>query len=163
MPEAANGTTALETTGDGVLARLSAGPRDRLRAIARPARYGAGAEILTEGADTPFLGVIEAGRVALRLRVPERGERLTFVTIEPGELVGWSALVPPFRATVDAVATDDTRILAIDGRELRDLLRHDAEVAAELLPLVLETLSLRLGASWHQLLDMFGARALEPW
>ena len=35
------------------------------------------------------------GRVALRVRVPERGPP-TILTVEPGDVVGWSALVPPF-------------------------------------------------------------------
>ena len=146
-----------------VLARLPAHVRDRLSRIGRHAHFSPGAEILSEGVDTPFVGAVEAGRVALRLRVPERGGRLTFLTIEAGELLGWSALVAPYRATADAVAIDETEILALDATGLRDLLADDCEVAAALLPLVLETVSQRLGASWHQLIDMFGAGAIEPW
>ena len=41
---------------------------------ARPAStYGAGTEILREGDPTSALGIVASGRVALRLRVPERG------------------------------------------------------------------------------------------
>ncbi|MBI2781356.1 MAG: cyclic nucleotide-binding domain-containing protein [Chloroflexi bacterium] len=145
------------------LDRLSPAVHARLAELTRPVAYPAGAVILREGTDTPFLGAILEGRVALRLRVPERGDRVTIVTVEPGELLGWSAVVAPYRATVDAVATEPTRLLAIDAVALRDRLAADCELAAELLPLVLESVSDRLSGSWQQLLDMFGARVHEPW
>lgn len=125
--------------------------------------FPAGAVVLREGADTPFLGFIETGRVALRLRVPERGEALTIVTIEPGEILGWSAVVEPFRATVDAVATEATHLVALDAAALRTALATDRELAAGLLPLVLESLSARLTSSWSQLLDLFSTGGTEPW
>jgi CRP-like cAMP-binding protein len=144
------------------LDRLSPPVHARLAELTRPMAYDAGAVVLREGLDTPFLGAILEGRVALRLRVPERGDRLTIVTVEPGELLGWSAVVPPYRATVDAVATERTRLLAVDAPALRERLASDHDLAAELLPLVLESVSDRLSASWQQLLDMFGSRE-GPW
>ena len=152
-------TTRIET----VLDRLSTKVSGRLAPLTRPIAFEAGAIVLREGVDTPFLGVILSGRVALRLRVPEKGDRITIVTIEPGELIGWSAVVPPFRATVDAVATEPTRLLAIDAVSLRARLAADAELAAELLPLILESVSDRLGATWDQLLDVYASRETQPW
>ena len=152
-------TTRTET----VLDRLSTKVSGRLAPLTRPLDFEAGAIVLREGVDTPFLGVILSGRVALRLRVPELGDRITIVTIEPGELIGWSAVVAPFRATVDAVATEATRVLAIDAVSLRARLAADTELAAELLPLILESVSDRLGATWDQLLDMYANRETRPW
>jgi len=146
-----------------VLNRLSEPVLAGLMGLAKPVSYPAGAVVLQEGSLTPFLGVIEDGRVALRLRVPERGESITIATVEAGELLGWSAAVPPFRATVDAVATEPTTLLAFDAAALRSTIAADCELAAELLPLILESVSTRLGASWSQLLDLFGSRAHEPW
>ena len=146
-----------------VLDQLSGAARDQLARISRVERFAAGAAILEEGVETPFLAVVETGRVALRLRDPEQGDRVTILTIERGELLGWSAVVPPFRATVDAVATEPTTLLAIDAGELRAQLARDCDFAAELLPAVLESLSARLAGSWHQLLDLFAIRVPEPW
>lgn len=145
------------------LDRLSPQVHARLAELTRPVEYPGGAIVLREGVDTPFLGAILEGRIALRLRIPELGNRLTIVTVEPGELIGWSAVVPPYRATVDAIATEPTRLLAIDAAALRERLATDCELAAELLPLVLESVSQRLSASWQQLLDTFGAGVPEPW
>jgi CRP/FNR family cyclic AMP-dependent transcriptional regulator len=146
-----------------VLDHLSGSARERFLRIARVETFAAGTTILEEGAATPFLGVVETGRVALRLRLPEQGDRVTILTIEPGEILGWSAVVAPFRATVDAIATEPTTLLAIDAPELRAVLGRDCDLAAELLPLVLESLSRRLAGSWHQLLDLFAIRTPEPW
>lgn len=143
--------------------RLPPAPRRRLAPLGHMASYAAGDGVLHEGRDTPFLGSVEAGRVALRLRVPELGDRVTIVTVEPGELLGWSAVVAPYRATVDAVATEPARVLTFEARALRELLATDAELASALLPLVLESVSRRLTTSWDQLLDLFAARAPEPW
>jgi CRP-like cAMP-binding protein len=163
MSEFASSRAPFEPGGDGALARMPGPARQRLLEIGHRDHYGPGTAILSEGADTPFLGVIERGRVALRLRIPERGERMTFVTVEPGELLGWSALVAPYRATADAVATEDTIVLAFRATELRELLERDHEVCAALVPIVLETVSRRLVSSWHQLMDTFSPRAYGPW
>lgn len=153
----------MATRTQTALDRLTPSAHARLAELARPVDFAAGASVLREGVDTPFLGAVIEGRVALRLRIPERGERLTIVTVEPGELLGWSAVVAPFRATVDAFATEPTRILAIDAAALRERLQVDCELAGELLPLVLESVSGRLAASWQQLLDLFGTREVTPW
>jgi len=146
-----------------VFDHLSGYARDRLARISRTEAFDAGATILAEGGATPFLGVVESGRIALRLRVPEQGDRLTILTIEPGELFGWSAVVPPYRATIDAIATEPATIHAIDAPELRTMLARDADLAAEVLPLVIESLAARLAGSWHQLLDLFATRTAQPW
>jgi CRP-like cAMP-binding protein len=163
MFETRNRGVAFEPINEGVLARMTPGPRERLLANGRREQYGPGTQVLADGVDTPFFGVIERGRVALRLRIPERGERITFATIEPGEPLGWSALVPPYRATAEAVTTEETQVLEFDAPELRSLLASDREIAAELLPIVLEAVAHRLTTSWHQLLDTFSARTYGPW
>ena len=143
--------------------RMPQPARQRLLGIGEEIGYGSGDVVLREGEDTPFLAAIDTGRVALRLRVAELGTRVTIVTIEPGELLGWSAVAAPFRATVDAVATQPTRLLTFEAKALRELLAADPELAAAFLPLVLESVSHRLTTSWHQLLDLFAPRGVGPW
>jgi len=133
-----------------------------LAALAVEATYEPGEVILREGAPAPFLGLVLAGRVGLRLFVPERGPQ-TVVTIEPGELVGWSAIVAPFRASAAAVALEPTRLQVFPAEPVRDLLAADPAVAAALLPVVLANVSEPLTTSSQQLLDQFAARGVEPW
>ena len=81
------------------------------------------------GRAKPALGIVVSGRVALRLRVPERGPT-TVLTAEPGNIVGWSAVVPPHRATSTAVALVPTELLFLDGEALRAELDADPALAA---------------------------------
>lgn len=134
----------------------------RFMRIAGRAVFAAGEVVLRERSPTPFLAVVLVGRVALRLLVPERGVQTLF-TAEPGELLGWSAVVAPYRSTADAVALERTELITFEASALRSLLEADRSLAAEVLQLVVEGLSDRLTQSWHQRLDLFGGEGPEPW
>jgi CRP-like cAMP-binding protein len=121
--------------------------------------YDVDETIMSEGEEGPPFGIVSAGRVALRLLVGERGP-VTVMTVEPGDIVGWSALVPPYRATSTVVATVPSRLLTIDAASLRRALRADSALAATVYPRVLEAMARRLGATRHQLLDLY-ARETE--
>jgi CRP-like cAMP-binding protein len=126
-------------------------------------RNVAGAEILlAEGDPTESMAIVIEGRIGLRLRVPERGN-VTILTVEPGDVVGWSALVPPYRATSTAVALERAWLVSFDGDRLRRLLASDVVLAAQIYPLVLRAVARRLEGTRLQLLDMFSASAYEPW
>lgn len=142
--------------------RLPVAARERLEPHVRLAVYPAGTEVLREGEPTRALGIVRSGRVALRLRVPERGPT-TILTIEPGDVVGWSAVVSPHRSTSTVVALIPTEVLLIDGAALRSELMADAELAAAVYQPLLEALSRRLTATRLQLLDLFTMTGDEPW
>ena len=151
---------SLRTTWFG--ARLPETELARLEAQARPASYEAGAEILREGELTRDLGIVVSGRVALRLRVPERG-LTTILTVEAGEVIGWSAVVPPHRSTSTAIAVVPTELLLIDGIQLRTELAADPVLAASTYRSLLEAVADRLTGTRMQLLDLFAQQRDEPW
>ena len=93
-------TTELGATWFG--AGLSLHARARLAAAATLRDVAADTVLLREGDDTGIFAIITRGRVALRMRVPERGP-ITILTVEPGDVVGWSAVVAPHRSTSTAV------------------------------------------------------------
>lgn len=134
----------------------------RLEALGRSVSYATGAEILREGDPTSDLGVVLHGRVAVRLRVPERGPT-TILTVEEGDIIGWSVLVPPNRATSSVVALVPTDLLLIDGQGLRSALDADPVLAAAVYRSLLEALANRLTGTRMQLLDLFSRPADEPW
>ena len=144
------------------LEALDSAARAALAGLAEVIEFAPGSEILRETRLTPFLGLVDAGRVALRVPVPGRGPH-TVVTLEPGDLIGWSAVVPPYRATADAIALAPTRIRAFEAEALRGLLATDPAIAGQLYALVLRCVSERLTTSWQQLLDLFGMRGVGPW
>lgn len=46
----------------------------------------------------------------------------------PGQMVGWSSLIPPHRFTLQAVAAVDTELLVLPGRALLDFLLENPSV-----------------------------------
>lgn len=150
------------TIAAGFFDQLPPAARARLAAIAEPLDLGPGVTFLREGEPTAFMAVILGGHVALRLRVPERGP-VTILTLDREDLVGWSAIVAPFRSTSSATTLERTQLAILDAGPLRTLLDADEAVAAALLPLILRTVSDRLVATRDQLLDLFTARGIDPW
>lgn len=134
----------------------------RLITLARPRTAKSGEVLLVEGGRSDELGVVVAGRLALRMLVPERG-MVTILTVEPGDLYGWSAIASPQRATSTVVAIEPSELIAFDGMELRLALAEDDTLAAALYPRVLDAVSRRLSATRLQLLDLFTHRESEPW
>lgn len=75
---------------------------------------------LGDPADRLF--VLETGSVKLTLPMKVRGhEENVFVEERsPGQAVGWSALIPPYRFTLTATAVENTRVIAVPRQALLD-------------------------------------------
>ncbi len=135
---------------------------DRLAGLGHRRQVAAGDVILAEGGRSDELGVVVSGRLALRMLVPERG-MTTILTVEPGDLYGWSAIVPPNRATSTVTAVEAAELIAFAGMGLRMALADDPTLAAAVYPRVLQAVSRRLEATRLQLLDLFTQQEQAPW
>ena len=161
------GTTGVVEALDRTWFGAALGPETqaRLAGLARIERAPAGQVILREGEHTQDVSIVMSGRIALRMLVPERG-MVTIMTVEPGDVVGWSALLPPHRATCHAFAIEDTVVLSLRGDDLRAMLRADHALAANVYPRVLQAIARRLAATRVQLLDLFAKESESeghPW
>ena len=125
---------------------LEPGIQTRLAELSRAFTAEPGQELFREGEESEVLGVVIKGRVALRTHVAERGD-LTILTVEPGDIYLWSALVPPYRATSTAVAIEALEAITFEGPALRAALREDAKLAQALYPRVLVAVERRLNAT----------------
>ncbi len=157
--DAVNAELASSWFGSG----LSVHARSRLSEFASLQVIAPGTTLTREGEETSLLAIVVRGRVALQMHVPERGTT-TILTVEPGDIVGWSAIVPPHRSTSTAVAIEESTLLVIEARPLRALLEADLALAATLYPRLLEALGRRLSATRQQLLDLYTQeRQVVPW
>jgi CRP-like cAMP-binding protein len=134
--------------------------QDQLELIAGCASntvFAAGERLFREGdqADTFFL--IRHGLVALDAYVPNRGQ-LTVETVGPGEIVGWSWLLPPYRWHFTGRAVDLVRAVQFDGACLRGKCEHDPALGYDLLNRFAQVLVSRLQATRLQLMDIYGDR-----
>lgn len=134
---------------------------EKLAAIAHEYEAPPGAILLRDGEDTRELGVVIHGHVGLAVQIPGRGP-LALLTVEPGDIFGWSALVPPFRATSTARAVDRVRVVAFEASRLRAAVRADVDLAAAVHQQVLEAVARRLLATRHQLVEIYRLDADEP-
>lgn len=160
MAERRDVSTSLAATWFG--ADLSPHARAAFLARAREVELAPETELVREGELTTDFGVVLSGRVALRLVVPGRG-RTTILTVEPGDVFGWSAVVPPYRSTSTVVTVGPVRALLVEAVALRAALRADDALAASLYPRILETMARRLQGTRLQLLDLFAGQVDSAW
>jgi CRP-like cAMP-binding protein len=76
---------------------------------------------LGDQADRLFL--TERGRIKLTLPMQVRGreEEIFVEESSPGQTVGWSALIPPYRFTLTAIASlDEAEVIALPQEALRN-------------------------------------------
>jgi CRP/FNR family cyclic AMP-dependent transcriptional regulator len=142
-------------------AGIPADARNRLAALGRVADFPIGAIVVQEGAICADLGIVAKGRISLRLAVPGSTPR-PILTVDAGDVFGWSAILPPAIATSTAVAVVPTRALLFEARRLRVELARDRELGAAVYERVLAAVARRLSATRMQLLDLY-APSYDPW
>jgi CRP-like cAMP-binding protein len=134
----------------------------RLASIARTFHAEPGEVLFQEGEPSTTFGVVVRGRIALRTLVPERGD-ITILTIEPGDIFGWSTLVPPYRSTSTGVAIEPLEAIVFDNAGLKSAIRSDVNLAAALYPRIIVAVARRLNATRLQLLDLFAKEEVRSW
>jgi CRP-like cAMP-binding protein len=92
----------------------------RVAALGRRVHLTSGAVLFALGAPAEHLFVVERGRVILTLPIEIAGREEDVLVEErlPGEILGWSALIPPHRFTLKATAPLDTQVLAFSRTTL---------------------------------------------
>jgi CRP-like cAMP-binding protein len=141
--------------GVPLLAGLVRAELELLAGCARNVHFDAGEQIFREGEPADAFWVIRHGRVALEAHVPARGP-LTIETLEPGEVLGWSWLFPPYRWHFDARALSGVRATAFDGACLRGKCSDDPALGYDLMQRFARVMMERLQATRLRLLDVYG-------
>lgn len=116
-------------------------------------RFKAGEFLFHEGEAANQFYLIRHGRVALQVFIPGEGPT-TLVTIEAGEVLGWSWLFPPYRWHFDAQAQKLTRAIAFEGQCLRTKCEADHDLGYTLMQRFSRIMTQRLQAARLQLLDI---------
>ena len=111
--------------------------------------------LFREGAPADTFWLIRRGRVALQAHVPGRGD-LTFETIEPGDVVGWSWLFPPYKWQYDSRAVDKVHAIAFDGACVRGWGDVDAAFGYELMQCFGKVIVDRLQHTRMRLIEVYG-------
>jgi CRP/FNR family cyclic AMP-dependent transcriptional regulator len=121
-------------------------------------RFDAGQYLFHQGDAAERFYLIRHGRVALEIASPGRSA-VTFETLEPGEIVGVSWLIPPYRWSYDAQAVELVRAIAIDAVCLRAKSEADHDFGYAMMKRFVPVLVQRLQTTRLQILDVYGSHA----
>ena len=137
------------------LAGLSHEHMQTLVGCATNVRFTEGTTVMQEGQMANKFYLVRSGRVALQMQVTGKGD-LRIQTVGPGEILGWSWLISPYRWHFTGVVVLDTRAIALDGECLRTKCEKDPHFGYEMLKRLAQVMERRLEATRLQLLDVYG-------
>jgi CRP/FNR family cyclic AMP-dependent transcriptional regulator len=119
---------------------------------ARPHTAHLGDYLAREGEPARRFYLIQSGHVAIDAHHAQRGV-VRLQTLGPGEVVGWSWIVPPYRWRFDVRAVDEVQTLFFDAEWLREQCDQDHKLAYHVLRQLLLVMASRLAATRLQALD----------
>lgn len=145
--------TAADLAREPFLRGMRSADLGRLATAAHVVEIPAGRRIIAESESAERFWLVQAGSVALDLRMPDRGT-VVVETFGPGSVLGWSWLFRPYRWRFGAVAISDLTAVEFDGRLIRTLCAVDPALGYELTRRFTELVIERLQAAQIRLLEM---------
>jgi CRP/FNR family cyclic AMP-dependent transcriptional regulator len=125
-------------------------------------RFKAGETIFREGEPANRFYLIEKGKVVLESGA-EYGEPVVIQTIGPGDLLGWSWMMPPYVWHFTARAVESTEAIHFVGSILRQYCEKDHSLGFELHKRMSAVMMKRLQAARKKMLSIHAhLEKLEP-
>lgn len=100
---------------------LSPAEVDQVLALGARMKVPSGASLFRLGDPADRLFLIERGQIRLTLpmKVRSREQDVLIEEKSPGQTVGWSALIAPYRFTLSATASLETEVVALSREKLQ--------------------------------------------
>ena len=136
------------------LSLLSNEVLEALASCATLNEFSVGDRLMREGESADTFHVLLYGRVAVEI-ANLMGGPMVIETLEAGEVVGISWMLPPYRSTFDARAVTDSGTVAIDALRLRGACDADPAMGYVLYKHLAGMIRDRLQATRLQLLDLY--------
>ena len=127
-----------------VFAQLPEAELELIARTARTVRFAARERLFSEGHPAQGCWLIEGGQVVVQ-------------TLEPGDVLGWSWLGPPYRWHFGATTVLPTTATELDTEQLRALAEQDPGFGYTLVLTLFEAVLQRLQATRARLLDLYGS------
>jgi len=127
----------------------------RIVPLTQPVEHPTGAWIARVGTSADQFLLVTDGRAGVEIASADR-DPLIVATVHAGEVVGWSWFVEPHEWHFDVVALEHVRALTIDAPALRAACAADHELGYQLGTRLTRVIASRLGATRHQLVDVYG-------
>jgi CRP-like cAMP-binding protein len=109
---------------------ISLSDADKVLALGSRMTVASGGSLFRLGDSAEHLYLIERGQIRLSFPMLVRGhqEDVFFEEKVPGDTVGWSAMVPPYRFTLSASAPLETEVVALSRGALSDFFERSPEI-----------------------------------
>lgn len=124
-----------------------------LAGCAKNATFQPGEHLVHEGDEADDFFLLRRGRIAIEMQVHDQPRMVT--SLDPGQVLGWSWLVPPHYWHFDARAMERVHVVALDGACLRGKCEADRDLGYELLRRFGHDIEQRLYRAWMQLADVY--------
>ena len=125
-----------------------------LAILANEEHYEPGQFVFREGDEANKMYLLLQGQIEMLMNNNGAGTHQAVVmTVQPGEIFGWSALVEPYRLTASARCATRVRVVAIAAPGLRALMAVSCALGFRLMQRACQVSSARLGATRVQLLS----------
>lgn len=129
---------------------------------ALPSQFKAGEIIFREGDPADRFLLVEKGKVVLESGAGY-GEPVIIEAIGPGDLLGWSWMMPPYRWHFSARAVEPTEAIYFAGTILREYCQRDHSLGFELHKRMSAVMMKRLQAARKKMLSIHAhGEKLEP-
>lgn len=139
-----------------IIGRFDTASLEALSGCARNRHFPTGAMIQREGDPAEDVYVIRKGDVAIEI-APTHRAPVILETIHGGDILGWSWLIPPYRAMFDARALTEVSCVCLDAACLRRKCDENPALGYQMFKYWLPHLAARFRAQRLTLLDLYGA------
>lgn len=95
-----------------------------------------------EDEEIHHLYLLLSGEVGLVMNIPQK--EIVSHVIVAGDVFGWSALVPPYLASVGAKSLTDCQVVRIDCREIRPKFEEDSQFGYRMMEKIAQLIRQRL-------------------
>lgn len=127
---------------------------DFIAGCGKNVHFSKGVQILKEGEGANAFYLIRQGKASLEVNTPQGP--IVIQTLGEGDILGWSWLVPPYKWTFSARSLEETSVLSLDGKCLREKCEKDHDLGYEFFKRLSPILTTRLHWTRIQLLDLYG-------
>jgi len=113
--------------------------------IAKEETVEADVRLFEEKANATDLYLVLEGMVDVKIKGVD-DERITITHVEPGQILGWSAIVEPNVRTAGAWIQKKTKLIALRADSLKDLFEKNNHIGYRIMKVIASLISERLKA-----------------
>ena len=136
-----------------VFGYLSKEDLEEVAKLCRVEEFEVGTIIFRQDTASTDMYVVEDGLVSIMLELGPTDRRQIQAVTDFG-CFSWTAAVPPYHHVCTAKTIERTKLLAFDGRQLRDLIDTNPRLCAEVMAGIANVISAKLRMAYTQLMGV---------